>query len=269
MILIEVDDDASTATATATTANKNSKNENNIKKNKLEFVHITKTGGSAIEREASMKNITWGACHYIILEYNGIGCQNPDLYDKLNGFNASNVPFEFEKSFGEPWHTPSHWMNHRPYIADDIDTFTVVREPYSRAVSQFYCKYKGFKGPVEQRNNATVMNVWLRDLFNNSVKVKKAHFLPQHYYVYDRNGRKLIDHILKYEEDLSYEFSKLMKKYDLNVSLPDPSLDDKKFNARNASSSLTIEDLDSKTIQLINNVYGEDFLRFNYTMIKI
>ena len=57
-----------------------------------------------------------------------------------------------------------------------------------------------------------------------------------------------------------------MKRYDLNVSLPDSS--SRKFNARNLSSSLTLEGLDSKTIELIKKLYADDFLRFNYTMIE-
>ena len=55
---------------------------------------------------------------------------------------------------------------------------------------------KSFKGPLEQRNNASVMNVWLQDLSDNSEMMKKANFLPQDYYVFfDRHETKLIDHI--------------------------------------------------------------------------
>ena len=61
-------------------------------KNKLEFIHISKTGGSAIELEASKKGITWGACHYVQIESNGDACQQPDLHDKMKqnrGYNKT------------------------------------------------------------------------------------------------------------------------------------------------------------------------------------
>ena len=230
-------------------------------KNKLEFIHISKTGGSAIELEASKKGITWGACHYVQIESNGDACQQPDLHDKMKqnrGYNKTKVPFEFKGSFGEPWHTPPHWFNHYPFQNDT--TFAVVRDPYSRAVSQFYCKYKGMKGTKEQMNNATIMNHWLQDLFNDTIMMKRAHFLPQHHYIYDMNGIQLVDHVLKLE-NLNEEFSILMKQYNIDVTLPQES----KFNARNSSSALAVKNLDSRTIALMNDVYLEDFIRFNYT----
>lgn len=232
-----------------------------ISNKKLEFIHIPKTGGSAIELEASKKGITWGACHYIQIESNGDACQQPDLYDQMKqnrGYDKTKVPFDFEGSFGEPWHTPPHWFNHYPFRNDTA--FTVVRDPYSRAVSHFYCKYKGMKGTKEQMNNATVMNQWLRDLFTDITIMKLAHFLPQHHYVYDINGIQLVHNVLKLE-NLNEEFSILMKQYNINVTLPQES----KFNARNSSSALTVKDLDSRTISLINDVYLEDFIRFNYS----
>lgn len=236
------------------------KTKNTISK-KLEFIHITKTGGSAIERAASMNDITWGACHYINVASNGVGCHRPDLLDRRKGINETNVPFEHTGSFGEPWHTPPHWMLHYPFRDDK--TFTVVRNPYSRAVSLFYCKYKGFKGTLGQMNNATVMNTWLQETLNDPTMMSMAHFLPQHHYVYDRNGMKLVDHVLKHE-NLNHEFSMLMTEYNLNVTLPQ----DTKLNARDSDSSLTTQDLDAVTIELIKDLYYDDFKRFGYNLIQ-
>ena len=46
---------------------------------RLEFVHITKTGGSAIEIEkaGAQTGIIWAACHY--MNVSDVGCFNPDI----------------------------------------------------------------------------------------------------------------------------------------------------------------------------------------------
>ncbi len=262
---------------------------------KLEYIHITKTGGSAIEHEASIQqNITWGACHYLNMTSNGNGCNHPDI-GLFHKYNESNIPLPSKGiniRLGEPWHTPPHWLLHNPFENDD--TFTVVRNPYSRTVSHYYCKYKGYtgKGKKGDKNNATIMNEWIQDLMNlTKIKIdlthhdivyddqhnlivghhnlmKKnnlilVHFLPQHYYVYDKDGQKIIDHVLK-NENLNQEFSMLMNEYGINITLPQT-----KWNGRSSDNLLTHHDLDNLTISMINDLYHDDFHRFNYTKIQI
>lgn len=57
--------------------------------NRLEFVHITKTGGSAIEKLASEHNTFWGACHFA----------NNTM---LNCFSRNHVPWR-ELYIGTAW----------------------------------------------------------------------------------------------------------------------------------------------------------------------
>ena len=47
------------------------------RRRRLEFVHITKTGGSAIEKAGAEQGIVWGACHY--MNISEVGCSRPDL----------------------------------------------------------------------------------------------------------------------------------------------------------------------------------------------
>ena len=260
-------DDPSTISPTSEDEKKD--NNNVVKRgNRLEYVHITKTGGSTIEYEASMQqNITWGACHWVKMKNNGPGCQQPDTrYSKE--YNEANIPFVIYirplQNVGEPWHTPPHWFQSVPFEFDD--TFTIVRDPYTRMISQFYCKYRGYprtggKGFERRINNATILNEWIQNLLSK-MPIKKAHFLPQHHYVYDKHGNRMIDHVIKLE-NLNDEFARLMNEYDIDVRLPET-----KINSRKADSALTVDDLDDKSIKLINRAYHDDFDRFNYKMIQ-
>lgn len=220
-------------------------NSNHV--NTLEFVHITKTGGTAIELNGeSSTGIKWGS-----LNYNTLERTNRDY------FQENELPREFLKSKTMnfvfiPWHTPPHWFKTNPY--KDSKTFTVIRNPYERAVSEYYSKWEGYDG--EDINNPNVMNFWIQHrattFFDNT-----GHFLPQHYYIYNRQGEKMVDHILRYEW-LDAEFSDLMKKYSLNIELS------KKENVRTSLSKLTVADLTQETIDIINDQYSEDFTLLGY-----
>jgi len=215
--------------------------------NTLEFIHITKTGGTAIELGGkSSIGIKWGFLNYNVLERTNRGY-----------FQGNELPKEFLKSKIKnfvfiPWHIPPHWFIMNPY--KDSMTFAVIRNPYERAVSEYYCKWEGYDG--ENNNNPKVMNHWIQQkattFFNNS-----GHFLPQNYYIYNRKGEKMVDHILRYER-LDAEFSDLMKKYSLNVKLLG------KENVRAKLSKLTVADLTQETIDIINHQYSEDFSLLGY-----
>merc|ERR1711862_272087 len=85
--------------------------------NSLEFVHIKKNAGTAIEKAGADANIAWGACHYVILAF----CEGvkPDKAKEYSG--------------GSPWHDPD---NNK--YAQHTKTFTVVRNPYERVLSMYY-----------------------------------------------------------------------------------------------------------------------------------
>lgn len=90
---------------------------------KLEFIHITKSGGSAIEAAAAKHNIMWSACHYWKIPY--LGCTTPD-WEMPKKRLVERMPAGLVYQ-GEPWHAPPHW--NVPNMLEGSDTFVVVRNP--------------------------------------------------------------------------------------------------------------------------------------------
>ena len=121
-------------------------------KRELEFVHITKTGGSAIERAGGKYNISWGFC-----KYGG----NPKARKKLRcPKNVSPIvpaPRVALKK-GSPWHVPLQFFLENPLSGSA--TFAVVRDPFTRVISEYNCPWTGYKGAHSER--ATTLNRWNR-----------------------------------------------------------------------------------------------------------
>lgn len=192
-------------------------------KKELKFIHITKTGGTSIEKCALEKNILWGKYHK---EYS---LDHHKIFTRID----DKIKFSY-------------------------DWFTIVRDPYSRIISEFHCPFFGHNSLFYNQNNYITFDVlkfneWIRERINNRFNYPSYHFVEQYLYFDDR----VKINVIKYE-NLKEDFNKLMNEYNINLSLDrHDNKTEKKF---------TINDFDDNTLELINTVYHNDFIMFNYQM---
>jgi hypothetical protein len=184
----------------------------------LKFIHITKNAGTSIEE---------------------IGRENKKWWGKYN------------KEYGW-WH--GIFPKKSKELKNKYDWFMIVRNPYDRILSEYYCKWGGV-GKNKCNNSKETFNKFLIN------KIKKrsrrgGHYTEQYKYLdedYNIN-------IIKFE-NLEYEFNELMKKYKLNIKF------NKHINKSN-NKEFKISDFSEDLIELINKVYEDDFSKFGYDMIK-
>jgi hypothetical protein len=243
---------------------------------RLEFVHITKTGGSAIEKAAATQaRIAWGACHYKNGAFEETGCPHPpDLEGKIT--HKQPHPFRRHQSY---WHTPLQYLQPYPFPQASTKTFVVVRHPYDRAVSLYYCPWNGYKGNNNTINDPEKFNEWIR---NHARRQDNILMLRQSMYVYQygdipQNNHhnvtkssttttqiKMVDHVIKYE-DFPTSFDTLMADYQLNITLPthkvNPGIQQNHHHLRLSPLNFT-----SKTLQVLNDIFHDDFVNFGYDM---
>lgn len=195
--------------------------------NKLEFVHITKTGGTSIEDWGFNNGILWS-------------------FRKRKYFESKK---HNEIKIGSKWHIPSTFFQNNPYVGKI--TFTVVRNPYTRIISEYYCPWAGSKS--KHIHNKKEFNQWIVNLLNVNNAVSG---LPQHLYL-------PIDYVLRFET-LQQDFTNMIRKYNKRV--------DTKLPHSNKSDVLkkerfTLKDIYPETIKLINKKYKRDFETFDYEML--
>uniref|UniRef100_A0A6S8Y6S9 Sulfotransferase domain-containing protein n=1 Tax=Chaetoceros debilis TaxID=122233 RepID=A0A6S8Y6S9_9STRA len=255
---------------------------------RLEFVHITKTGGSAIEKAGAMNGVIWGACHYMELEE--VGCTKPDL--------PYISPKYQSYALTSPWHTPpkllQQYVSADQYPYDDADLFVVVRNPYDRILSEYYCPWTGFHAKSRKDGDPHEpghLNWWVEatitklsaqvDEFqkvdpSDRPKVQQEyvnedprllaqkHYVNQAEYVFDGENR-VVKNVVHYEH-LSEEFNDLMKKYGMDITIP-PKHESGVYTSDHGDNRLTFMDLNEASVKIINDYAKADFERLGYKMV--
>jgi hypothetical protein len=192
-------------------------NKKTIKK-ELKFIHITKCAGTAIENAGKTHNVNWG---------------------------------RFHKEYGW-WHRI--FTDVYKHIRDKYDWFVVVRNPYDRILSEYYCKWGGVG--INIHDTAKKMNQFLIEKINKR-NMSGEHYTEQYKYIVPDSTI----HIIHFE-NLEEEFNKLMKEYNLeHIKL-------EKTNSRPDNLKFKIDDFSNELINLINKIYDKDFTTFGYTKIN-
>lgn len=203
----------------------------------IKFSHITKTAGTTIEWIASLNNINWGWL-------------DAEFWKNL-------VVFSRYKYKGCLWHFPISFCENNSLneILLKYKFFTVVRNPYERCISEYYCKWGGPEiKSTEKKDFNSYIQKNLIDIKN--FKFTSGHFIPQFFYAYDENNKRIIEDILKYE-NIETEFNNLMNKYNYKFKFSYGKKLIKKFKQC---------DFSKETIKLIQEVYYNDFIFFNYDL---
>ena len=245
---------------------------------RLEFVHIPKTGGTAIESEAARHNVTWSICHFgipqniLIISLNETVCPKDSLKYGWPGMKKySGCPW---------WHVPPQYFELyevNPYAGADL--FCVVRNPYDRLISEYF--YTGTyisKLKAEDVNDERNLNTWVainireliqkmkrgdvsRNRTGNGPYFRSAgHFIPQYDYVF-QHRRRIIKHVLRFE-NLVEEFHALMELYRLPIRLPQH-----RFRPSH-KRTLTAYNLTKSNLELIERLYEDDFLEWGYQVLS-
>jgi hypothetical protein len=192
----------------------------------INFSHITKTGGTSIEKVGLRHNMYWGRENKIWAKY----CDDTYNY----------------------WHTPLKYTDIS--FVNSYNWFTVVRNPYDRIISELNCKWvRGWgKSVCDIKDNITSEMIY--DILQyNFKKMPVSHYIPQCEYI----DIDVPIYIIKYE-NMYEEFKKYMKIFSKDVIL------DMRENV--SEKIVTIDNFNEKIIRLINNFYEEDFKLFGYNM---
>eukprot|EP00591_Stephanopyxis_turris_P006186 CAMPEP_0195527196 /NCGR_PEP_ID=MMETSP0794_2-20130614/28710_1 /TAXON_ID=515487 /ORGANISM="Stephanopyxis turris, Strain CCMP 815" /LENGTH=340 /DNA_ID=CAMNT_0040658057 /DNA_START=118 /DNA_END=1140 /DNA_ORIENTATION=+ len=208
------------------------------RKKHLEFIHIRKTGGSAIETAASRVGIPWGICKEVDVLVTSSGCDKlPKSSDEMRihratFVNEKGLKANYNSSF-RLYHLPMQYWDPFHFNISDTAFFTVVRNPYDRVISEYYQRHKVVIGVPPNKshkwtewndvhnkngylfdvNNATYMNQWVQAKIHRPGGGEPL--VPQYEYVQiklDDTSGDLDLHVLHFER-LSEEFEELMNCY--------------------------------------------------------
>ncbi len=229
--------------------------------NNLLYIHIPKTAGLSVEYELNRiynpyENNMW-YYHIIenspnIIKYIYFYC---DWFRKIvHYFLYDNHPLQ-NCNFRFNNNTISiHYniIDYTDYINIDIMKqmikFTIVRNPYERAVSLFRFIYPSFM--QNKQNFIKFLSDIKSGILNNTF------FADQYSYIIDKNNNVIVDNIIKFE-NLQNDWNAFCTKY----KIPSNSLPKINYNQR-----AKIDLLDDNSKKIIYDIYKRDFYYFKYNV---
>lgn len=238
---------------------------NVISRRPLKFLHVPKTGGTSIEAIAARNNVSWGICAFP--GHDDPTCPVATGSSQLNGTWPHS----------DWWHLTRQQFplaGVDPYR--DAEIFTVVRDPYSRMVSEFnYQCGRSYHCSKDRRFEKRYMNAWLQENLRPTpgdghiTPGLRRHYVPQYSFVVAPNNVRMSDHVLRMEHNMSATFERLTRAYSRNFTLNqrlNTATDDL---AMEGNRLLTVEELDPTTIQKLNERFPQDAVAFGYDVRRL
>eukprot|EP00977_Amphora_coffeiformis_P018110 scaffold6164_cov163-Amphora_coffeaeformis.AAC.21 len=283
----------------------------------LAFVHIPKTGGTAITAAGAQAGLFWGQCH---LSYKPDKRPCPSYHftshggsqETIVGYKKANIIMSSAGlAKASPYHVPPakfpgyctytqtcpEARNDTPAAAllptwpyAGYDLFAVIRNPYTRIISEYYFVMK-YHYPKKVKKNPAALNdpKRLNHFIQKRLKIflkecsawqkprscmmnADGHFIPQTWYIFDKHNQhpkiihrpheqKIVHHVLRYER-LHEDFGALMQQYGIPATLPKENTE----NVRISKANLGVANLTKGNIQLIQQLYQEDFEFGGYSL---
>jgi len=221
---------------------------------KLQFSHITKTAGTSLENTAFMTDIRWGQ-------------KNKVLWSEIASHSRC--------THKEPWHVPLSLVNddYLERLLTQLSFFTIVRNPYERCISEYYCKWGSRYFFKKQKIISADISIFNQHLAKGLKKILQlfkipgasdnlTHWQQQHRYIF-KNKQQIIssDNIFRYENlDSQIQNFYEQKPFPLKQinRVTSPKICNKIFS---------VKDLSKENVNLINEIYYEDFILLDYKLL--
>lgn len=168
-----------------------------------------------------------------------------------------------------PWHLPISNIPDESIheLTERYDFFCVVRDPYDRVVSEYYCPHNPRHAGLSRNqinttdvhtfnNNLTIMLREIDTVFTHNKQHQLTHWQLQSSYFMKNNNLMLPEtNILRFE-NLESELPELLQKYDIDYT---PNVHENK-----SKKIFCSKDINEKNIKMINRIYSEDFINCGY-----